>query len=510
MTESMAVSWRGDPGNGDASNADYGTFVSRLNAQASWGDWLLAARLDSAAFASVPLLGDRISKPTTPDVPGRPVNSADLEGRFVQALVDPRKGLEKLTLRYGGRGLEVTLGDFYANFGRGLVLSLRKVDELGLDTTILGGKLALRSGPLTTTVLAGVTNIQNLDETTSRYSPDPDDALAAARVEYRLPGNAQLGVHGLYGRPSQQRLISATTPDEVRRAGVSLEMPRPLPGLSLYGEYALRADHEADAEHPGHAFYTSATGTSGPLSVVFEGKAYLGYQPWKATNNAGIKNLLNVVYMAPPTLERIITPLSNNTDIVAGRLRLDYAAGPALSGYAAYELGEIFPNASERYVLHDGYAGGQLRWSSGRGHLFPLLGWREERDKATGELAERIVAFEGDATQPIVGSWSVESQWLVWERYKPANGEWLEGQAYLALKNAPGLVMAVGYEFTTALMESSNQHDFVNGTVQWNITPSTSLKLFAGGQRAGLKCVSGLCRIYPAFNGVRLELVGRL
>ena len=303
VTESMAVSWRGDPGNGDASNADYGTFVSRLNAQASWGDWLLAARLDSAAFASAPLLGDRLSKPSTPDVAGRPVNSADLEGRFVQALVDPRKGVEKLTLRYGGRGLEVTLGDFYANFGRGLVLSLRKVDELGLDTTILGGKVALRSGPLTTTVLAGVTNIQNLDETTSRYSPDPDDALAAARVEYRLPGNAQVGLHGLYGRPSQQRLISATTPDEVRRAGVSLEMPRPLPGLSLYGEYALRADHEADAEHPGHALYASATSTNGPLSLVFEGKAYLGYQPWKATNNAGIKNLLNVVYMAPPTLE---------------------------------------------------------------------------------------------------------------------------------------------------------------------------------------------------------------
>ncbi len=48
------------------------------------------------------------------------------------------------------------------------------------------------------------------------------------------------------------------------------------------------------------------------------------------------------------------------------------------------------------------------------------------------------------------------------------------------------------------------------GTLTWNITPATSLALFGGGNRPGLKCVSGVCRDFPAFQGVRLEFVLRL
>ena len=72
------------------------------------------------------------------------------------------------------------------------------------------------------------------------------------------------------------------------------------------------------------------------------------------------------------------------------------------------------------------------------------------------------------------------------------------------------LVLVGGYEFTTLQQESQNKHDFWNGSLQWNITPATSVRLFAGGNRPGLKCISGVCRVFPAFQGVKLEVVVRL
>ena len=34
-------------------------------------------------------------------------------------------------------------------------------------------------------------------------------------------------------------------------------------------------------------------------------------------------------------------------------------------------------------------------------------------------------------------------------------------------------------------------------------------KAVAGGRRGGLKCINGLCRIYPEYQGASLELVSR-
>src|SRR4030095_2991363 len=87
---------------------------------------------------------------------------------------------------------------------------------------------------------------------------------------------------------------------------------------------------------------------------------------------------------------------------------------------------------------------------------------------------------------------------------------WREGNAYVAIKWAPRFVLVGGYEFTTLFKEQQNKHNFFNVSFQWNITPATSLRVFYGGQRPRLKCISGVCRTFPAFEGGRLELVVRL
>ena len=51
---------------------------------------------------------------------------------------------------------------------------------------------------------------------------------------------------------------------------------------------------------------------------------------------------------------------------------------------------------------------------------------------------------------------------------------------------------------------------FYAGIVAWDITDQLELTATVGTQRGGIKCISGVCRDYPAFAGGRLEIVGRL
>ncbi len=87
----------------------------------------------------------------------------DNESRFKNSIYPA-----KLWATYSASGLEVTAGDSYAQFGRGLTLSMRKVDELGIDTTIRGGKVQITRDPFSVTAVAGFANPSRVDEATGR------------------------------------------------------------------------------------------------------------------------------------------------------------------------------------------------------------------------------------------------------------------------------------------------------------------------------------------------------
>ena len=50
---------------------------------------------------------------------------------------------------------------------------------------------------------------------------------------------------------------------------------------------------------------------------------------------------------------------------------------------------------------------------------------------------------------------------------------------------------------------------FPGGVLDFSPTPSSTIRLFAGASRGGLKCVSGVCRVFPPFEGVKLTATVR-
>jgi hypothetical protein len=487
--------------------------INRLNVNLQWRRFRLATRWDTAVYFDTPPMSCAATSTIT------------LRSRFCQNYFYP----EKLTLEYSGRAVEATLGDFYVSFGRGLVLSLRKLDELGIDTTLQGTRFVFHDGPVAATLVAGVTNIQNVDQATGRFAGDPRDVIAGGRAEYRFFDKVNVGAHvvgGIHLRNASN--LPQKRSDGMLMYGGNIDAPRLTRWLSLYAEAAGQMVVLSDRRSHGYALYGAATGYFGPVAIVAEVKHYSTFQRWRSSVDGSFPEFVPVAYNQPPTAERILTELVAPTyDVSGARLRADWRVNANLLLYASYAY------FSERGVpgglhYHDPYGGAEIRWDQGRSHLFPSGGFRTERCGETrpenadchregiGGEFQQIGHVEWDFTQYLPRRLSVEAQGFALFRrgegvLNPDNtvASWTEGNAYFAFKWTPYLVFSLGYEWSTRPSPRINQH-FFNGSVQYNITTATSIRVFAGGTRGGLRCISGVCRDFPSFTGALLELVVRL
>jgi hypothetical protein len=521
IVESFYASYHGDLGPGLISETDINgapttspRFVdlqSRLNVDLGWRRFRAFTRFDTAAYP------DRPAGACGPDA-STPVN---LRSRFCQ---NPFY-VEKWGLEYNGRTVEAVLGDFYVSFGRGLVLSIRKIDELGVDTTLRGGKLVYHDDRVAATLVLGVTNMQNVDEATGRtvkdYGPEPTflrpvpaprDFIGGARAEYRFLDRVNVGVHEVGGVQAIDATQGVERHDSFFLYGGSVDAPRLLRWLGLYFEGAGQTESISDARRSGYALYGALNGYFGPLTLQLEVKDYVQYHPWQASVPGGFVEFAPVQYLSPPTAERVLTELQAPIfDVRGPRLRADWRVNDWLLLYASYAYFEDRSVPTSPLELHDPYGGAELRWNRGQSHFFPSGGYRLEWDEMARAEHQHVGHIEWDGTQVLPHGFSIETQGFVLIRNEPLLmvAPWTEGDAYVAVKWTPYLVATLGYEWTT-LQSTAATHHYFNGAVQWNITTASSIRVFVGGTRGGLKCISGVCRVFPPFTGARLELVLRL
>jgi hypothetical protein len=127
---------------------NYFDYTDRLNVQLGYWRFRLSVRLDGQLYGGIVHQGNVVDHVIAETERYRePLDSTRLIDRSNEYLAEVntrfRAGLypAKLSLAYQQPGLDITAGDFYAQLGRGLVLSVRKLDELATDTTIRGGKV---------------------------------------------------------------------------------------------------------------------------------------------------------------------------------------------------------------------------------------------------------------------------------------------------------------------------------------------------------------------------------
>jgi hypothetical protein len=82
----------------------------------------------------------------------------------------------------------------------------------------------------------------------------------------------------------------------------------------------------------------------------------------------------------------------------------------------------------------------------------------------------------------------------------------LEGQHLTAVSWGSRASLAVSLEYD---QKPGTPARYVNGQATWRPSPDSSVSLSGGQRRSMLRCISGVCRVMPAFEGLRLDVASR-
>lgn len=580
VTETSIVSQRFNAREGEeARNQGYFAWLNRLNLVLNWGAFTVGARIDSALYGLRP--EDREILPKD-----RQITLIDGASRYRDSIYPA-----KLYASYKVPGLELSAGDSYAQLGRGLVLSLRKVDELGIDTTAFGGKVVLQKDPASFTMVAGFLNPSRVDEPTGRALFLPkvvagDNRQPLFGSDRVVAGQIQLGrglpvvlstnvahftkcspyrydergnvVDGAFDRPfgsCDERDVSewlATLPKSlsptlaspsVLNASQTLEIPSLFDTGSLYLEAAIqKREGETGRENGlnGNALYGALTTNKGPLTNTIEVKSYRNF-----FNVAGAVNVTkasafsNLAYSAAPTIEPIISDTMFgffNACVNGARDRVDARVSPNVLVYGAFGysvtksetsggscdgLGRSGTAADTTNYVADLLTGVEMRFDQNRSFFFANTSMRNDI-KTDGSPYYKERAVQYTLTKYVSGPYSIEFAGRHRLRYQENENQveildptgvpvfserkWVQGEHYTALKVAPQWVLTHGFEYTT---QDGFPTIYNNGSILWRFTTQNNVRFFVGQQRGGLRCVSGICRLFPAFSGARVELTLR-
>jgi hypothetical protein len=291
--ERLILEYHLDNGNRDETDDHYGTLIERLTVTGSAENLTTGADVNGEAFYS-----------TDDD---RHVNNARLERMFAE---------------YTLGDVTLTAGDFHKQLGRGIVLSLRKVDELGLDTTLQGGRVLWAPDDHEFEVFAGRTNVSGYDAPTQFFVPEASDVMAGGSYTFRGLGFMNLGTYAYTQRlrvPLSRR--GGLRPHQ--RLGRFRRVPgRPRrPGHLRRGR--LAGPQERRPAHPGQSLLQHARPEPGRLQRPRRGPAHRRRQGAGQRRRPAAPIVFE--YAQPPTLERIDQEFEPNTDVRGARLRLAYA-----------------------------------------------------------------------------------------------------------------------------------------------------------------------------------------
>ncbi|HEX3776316.1 MAG TPA: DUF6029 family protein [Polyangiaceae bacterium] len=567
------------------ANDNWGIFYNRLNLLANGGAWQVGVRVDNAWFFRYPnptriALELSSSRPASaggasaPDYFRQKVDEAgvELSNRYIDWLYPA-----KYYATYSSPAVEVTLGDGYAQFGRGLVLSLRKLDELASDTTLRGARISARVKNqelvLRATALAGTLNPLRIDPASGRYlgvdasvtpglvgvleagmpravatdfAPNTGNCATFATCSYapdRIFGGQVEVSQGATKIALQSSLLERGTPldedtvrstQQIATGSASLELADLGGHGAAYVEVALQdlkpADPTTPKLDPGQAIYLSVNVNEGALNLLFEGKHYRRFFPLLANiSPIRAREFSTIAASAPPTTEALYTDTefeNFNTCVSGGRLRGDVALSSGVTAYAWLGYYESFDESVANDACTVSRDTRDRVWDAASGFELHSRDRRAKADFSIGARADDAArAFATDSGETSVfyreiwhrhtvlaalgGPLSIELQGWHRRRHQTVGGPlepWSEGDELIALDYAPHWSAAFGFSYDT---NPQVPPTYVNGQLGYRPTPDSSVSLFVGQRRGALRCVGGVCRVFPPFEGASLDLTLR-
>ena len=412
----------------------------------------------------------------------------------------------KVELGDSEKGGELTIGNFYTLFGRGMVVKSYEDRNIRIDNNLLGVKLMGRYGGFILTALTGMPENANVER---------KDVLHAVDLEYR--GIKDFKIAGTFA--SNQPEIDGIA--KTRMASIRIE-PR-IWNFDFYGEYGIKQNADirnffkGEESLAGKALY-------GNLNFFYESFSFSS--EYKFYDNFGFKTFDQTVdYNTPPSVRKEYTyvllnrhpsPLNSNNE---KGFQVEASYNLSDETYFTMNYGETktLPASSlyqrinqsrleERTQLREFYIQANHSFIKNL-NTIAAFGYNEELDANTKNVTpilETKFYLNETTTLRLV----LEHQQTT---ARTTNEQYYTDVAALEYLRSPKFNVILLAEVQTKEPTAGRKVRKVWSFIQagYKISEHTDVSLLFGSRQAGNICIGGVCRYEPEFSGIELKMFTR-
>jgi len=457
------------------------------------------------------------------------------------------QGIANYFAAYNGEKLSVTLGNFYEQFGTGMILRAYEDRYLGIDNSLLGLNVALRP-------IEGVT-IKALAGKQRYYWDYGEGIVRGIDGEVNLNSVIKPWAESKFRATLGAGFVSKYEPDQTisytGNAAYRLNLPLNVGAGAVradlsYGNWSLQAEYAHKGQDPSVMNnYIYREGEALMLNATYSQKGFSANVQAKRVDNMSFKSvrtesgeMLYINYIPAITKQHTYAflsmyPYATQTTGemgLQGDVMYKIAKETFLGGKYGTDIhlnGSIITGIDTNQIGADGTLGYTSEWFK-TGDLYYADASLEVAKKLSKALKLTctygyqifnpiVEGHEGNLhhNHILVGdlTWKInrknvlrfEAEWMGSDSKYDANvddkrcGDWIMG--------------LVEYNFTSAWFVSiSDQYAYRDGIGNYyNISVgynhgATRLQLGYGKQREGLLCIGGVCRQVPASNGLTFSL----
>jgi hypothetical protein len=457
------------------------------------------------------------------------------------------QGIANYFAAYNGEKLSVTLGNFYEQFGTGMILRAYEDRYLGIDNSLIGLNVALRP-------IEGVT-IKALAGKQRYYWDFGEGIVRGIDGEVNLNSVIKPWADSKFRATLGAGFVSKYEPDQTisytGNAAYRLNLPLNVGAGAVradlsYGNWSLQAEYAHKGQDPSVMNnYIYREGEALMLNATYSQKGFSANVQAKRVDNMSFKSvrtesgeMLYINYIPAITKQHTYAflsmyPYATQTTGemgLQGDVMYKIAKETFLGGKYGTDIhlnGSIITGIDTNQIGADGTLGYTSEWFK-TGDLYYADASLEVAKKLSKALKLTctygyqifnpiVEGHEGNLhhNHILVGdlTWKInrknvlrfEAEWMGSDSKYDANvddkrcGDWIMG--------------LVEYNFTSAWFVSiSDQYAYRDGIGNYyNISVgynhgATRLQLGYGKQREGLLCIGGVCRQVPASNGLTFSL----
>jgi hypothetical protein len=458
------------------------------------------------------------------------------------------RDITKISFGYSRDKINITAGDFYGSFGRGLVLGLKESRADFFDSKVTGGKFEYCGEKFGFKALGGKSYFKYIND----YFPEAqtveqmDNAVLGSELvlpvsDYLGSENIVFSIGGSYlyvkgdDVPETQFLYEEMFIEKSQIGGLSLDVSGY--DVEFYNEYAIKTTERTPSQ-TGWANYTSLAYAVKGLSVGLEYKDYYKYGANPNDPASGFTPFQN----APELTIAHSSHLLNNhphevnpNDEIGYKLAAMYQLNDnigfngTLAAASKHSGDNIMPESADGYLpyldswIGGGYDAENYGISAGFGYMKDspvskgvnqLIIPGEETDLEV--YSDERITFMGEYNMNL----NEEMRIALCGEYQAVSNEFLDedlNDLYGSVEYGYSPYGYINVSLVTTAEKSQNDpwYSFVTDISEtWlgieagiNIRENHKLELFYGRERAGIKCSGGTCRQVPEFDGFRMTLV---